>query len=124
MGKYWETIKEVFLKLWCNNIKKNYKKISYALGVLVTTIAGYVIMLIIPNASPEIVGIAIAVDGFITYLAFAVFGRTQNGNGYGKPETKILLKVMEEDESFRTLALKKTEEYIVKSKTLNGFDHD
>lgn len=124
MGKYWDTIKEIFLKFWCDNIKKNYKKISYALGVLITTVVGYVIILVTSTTSPEIMGIAIAIDGFMTYLAFTVFGKTQNGNGYGKPETKLLLKVMEEDDEFRLLALKKAEEYVKKSKALNGFNHD
>lgn len=120
MGKYWDSIKEIFLKFWCNNIKKNYKAISGALAVFITTTLGIIFMNISNIVSPNIAGIFYALDIFMTFIAFKVMGKAINGNGYGKPETKLLLKIMEDDEEFRLMALKKAEEYVKKSETLNG----
>lgn len=120
MGKRLKIIKEVFLKFWCNNIKKNYKAISGALAVFITTTLGILFMNISNMVSQSIAGIFYALDILMTFVIFKVMGKAINGNGYGKPETKILLKIMEDDEEFRLLALKKAEEYVEKSKTLNG----
>lgn len=120
MGNGWKAIKEVFLKLWCNNIKRNYKSISGALAVFITTTLGIVFMNISNLVSPSIAGIFYALDIFMTFVMFKVMGKVINGNGYGKIETKILLKIMDQDEEFRLLALNKAEEYVENSKTLNG----
>jgi len=124
MGNGWKAIKEVFLKFWCNNIKKNYKSISGALAVFITTTLGIFFMNMSNMVSPNIAGIFYALDIFITFVVFKIMGKVMNGNGYGKVETKILLKIMDTDEEFRLLALKKAEEYVDKSETLNGVDHE
>ena len=116
MGNGWKAIKEVFLKFWCNNIKKNYKSISGALAVFITTTLGIFFMNMSNMVSPNIAGIFYALDIFITFVVFKIMGKVMNGNGYGK--------VMDTDEEFRLLALKKAEEYVDKSETLNGVDHE
>ena len=120
MGKKWNSIKEIFMKFWCNNIKKNYKSISAALAVFITTTVGIVLIKLGGIVSADIAGIFYAADILITFVTFKIMGRAQNGNGYGKPETKVLLEIMDKDEEFRKMAMEKVKEYMENSETLNG----
>lgn len=120
MGEHWKAIKEVFLRFWCNNIKKNYKAISGAFAVFITTTLGIVFMNIAGNVSPELSGIFYALDILMTFLTFKIMGKATNGNGYGKPETKALIEIMKKDEEFRKLAMEKVKKYVENSKSLNG----
>jgi len=110
MGK----IKDLFMKFWADNIKKNYKKISVALGVFFNTtllaILAYlcsVSSLLEPSLALMIGGLLLAVEGLGTTLFFLIFGKAQNGNGYGMPENKYILKLVKEDPELREAVKKK-----------------
>ena len=104
MGKRWRSIKQLFLDFWCNNIKKNYKEISYAIGTFIAVVIGQIITLVLIGASIQVVAIGVAVDTLVTYLLMKFFGKTQNGNGKGLPETKEIIKLLKRDPFFRKYA--------------------
>ena len=94
--KSWELLK----KFWANNIRKNYKKISLAVGTFLNILVGWVFFGLcetIPGASPLWIGI-IAVS---TVLVFSFFGTKKNGNGYRISPTKKIIKVLEQNPMIR-----------------------
>jgi hypothetical protein len=115
MGKRWKSIKNVFLDFWSNNIKRNYKEISYAIGTFIAVAVGQVITLVLIGATIQIVAIGIAIDTLITYLLMKFFGKTQNGNGKGLPETKELVKLLRRDPFFRKYANNKIADFYYKN---------
>ena len=115
IGKRWKAIKQLFLDFWCNNIKKNYKEISYAIGTFIAVVVGQVIALVLIGATIQVIAIGIAIDTLVTYLLMKFFGKTQNGNGKGLPETKELVRLLKRDPFFRKYANDKIADFYLKN---------
>jgi len=122
------SIKETFRKFWADNIKTNYKKISVAIGVATNSITSAVIAYFISqclligdiNLGLLIVGILIPLQGLLNLLCFYVFGKATDGNGYGVPETHVIVDVIKKDTDLQDYIKEKVIEYAKKSKLLNG----
>ena len=95
-----ESIWELLKKFWANNVRKNYRKISQAVGTFLNILIGWIFIElcgIYPLFSPVWVGI-IAVT---TVLVFSFFGTKKNGNGYRISPTKKIIKVLEQNPIIR-----------------------
>lgn len=80
---------------WANNLVKNYKKISVAIGttinIVVSTLIGHYVT-IIPIWA---IGILYAIQALVNVLVISFFGSRENGDGYLE---KDILKLIREDE--------------------------
>ena len=124
MGKTFD----LFKKFWCNNIKTNYKKISIAIGSGLNMILGAVMWYYVDlmMASPDtrlstmIIVILIAIWGIGSMLVLLFFGKTKNGNGYGIPESKMIIDLVKSDPELQAIMKEKIVERIRDSIVLNG----
>lgn len=123
-------IVELFKKLWEDNIKTNYKKISISLSSFLSTIIlliiYYVCDILEEVGTREALlgfGILVAVNLFVSGLLTFIFGKAQNGNGYNMPETKAIVDLIKKDAEFREMAKQKLLEHLNNgSKLLNHDD--
>jgi len=103
-------VRKVFSKFWCNNIKKNYKKISISIGTFLTVVISAIIRYVcylVENTGIELhlastlLAILVGFEALTVGVTILIFGKAQNGNGYDVPPNKVFVKLYRKDKSFR-----------------------
>ena len=122
-----ETLKDIwilFKKLWADNIKKNYKRISVLFGGFASAVISAGVRILcsviesgqIPIAvGSGLVAMLVALEIFTVGVAIIMFGRAHNGNGYKVPANKDFQVLYKTDDEYKAFTNKKLKELIEKN---------
>lgn len=122
MGKKLRELCEIFEKFWADNIKTNYKRISFAIGTFLSVFTGQLIAAGMIAAPPWVVVILTAFDTLLTFLIISVFGKATNGNGHNVPSDKEIGILLKNDKEAREYIKERMKEKIKTSDKLNKPD--
>lgn len=127
-GKIWNLLKG----FWCNNFKKNYKKVSIGLGTILILILGTIIGLferLIENSGIDsytsglLIAMLVGIEASLIVFIFLIFGKP-NGNGGTNGDSEksdgatFIADLVKKDTELREVVTRKFAEII--SKALEG----
>lgn len=109
-------------RFWADNIKTNYKRISFAIGTFLSVFTGQIIAQGMISAEPWVVVILSALDTLLSFLIISMFGKATNGNGHEVPSDKEIALLIKTDKLTRDFIKNRIQTKLENGSRLNKID--